>query len=416
MRVLVDHSGYALLNIGDIAQLQACVRQIETLWPDAVIHVFTDSPERLEQYCPGAIPVTPTVVGRPIAKLLPISGQHAAEQLWKMVMPLLTRSTTVRTGRHAVRVLEAVRRAELVVSSGGGFVNDEWWWHGAGVLSVLAMAQRLGKPTAMFGQAVGPITHPILNRLAGMTMPNLLIVGVRESVLSVPTLVNKGVDASRIHITGDDALQLAVEVSRPPTGRAIGVNVRVAPYSGVDQKTARELVDVTGELAGRLGTTTVPLPVSRFGSTGKYPSDLRSLQQSGMTEWDEVITGPDPDIRTPGELKGRVEKCRVVVTGSYHGAVFALAAGVPAVCLTNSPYFSAKFGGLAAMFPAGCELVSPGPRFRRELSEAVTRAWRIDEVQRDRIHDAALDQARRGERAYEIFKSLATARLARVNA
>src|ERR1700744_241307 len=74
----------------------------------------------------------------------------------------------------SARILGAVRQADLVVSSGGGFINDVFWVHAAGVLGVLAAAQRLGKPTAMFGQGIGPLTHPVLTRLVARTMPRLL--------------------------------------------------------------------------------------------------------------------------------------------------------------------------------------------------------------------------------------------------
>jgi len=31
-RILVDQSGYDLLNIGDVAMLQACVRRLTRIW------------------------------------------------------------------------------------------------------------------------------------------------------------------------------------------------------------------------------------------------------------------------------------------------------------------------------------------------------------------------------------------------
>ena len=51
-------------------------------------------------------------------------------------------------------------------------------------------------------------------------------------------------------------------------------------------------------------------------------------------------------------------RCRVVVTGAYHAAVFALAQGIPVVCLSNSPYYLAKFQGLEDLFGSGCTIVT----------------------------------------------------------
>ena len=52
-----------------------------------------------------------------------------------------------------------------------------------------------------------------------------------------------------------------------------------------------------------------------------------------------------------------IADCRVVVTGSYHAAVFALSMGVPAVGLAASRYYVDKFKGLADQFGPGCEVV-----------------------------------------------------------
>ena len=407
MRVLVDHSGYELLNIGDIAMLQACVSRLKKLWPDAAIAVYTESPERLAQYCPGVAAVGPTVLGRRGVSAAPLSLQLAAEQAWKMFLPLVARGRRRCSAAESdsARILGAVRQADLVVSSGGGFINDVFWVHAAGVLGVLAAAQRLGKPTAMFGQGIGPLTHPVLTRLVARTMPRLLVVGVREAIGSVPLLVARGVPRQRIDVTGDDALLLAARPQRPPPGDAIGLNIRVAAYSGVDEHAARRAVIVVSEAAKRRGVPALVLPVSRY--TGA--SDLESIRASGTGGEDGAAAYEFADLQSPQELVERAALCRVVVTGSYHAAVFALAAGVPAVCVTNSGYYDHKFEGLAALFPGGCHIVRHGEEFERDLSKAIDFAWDTGETDRDAVHAAALAQVAKGEKLYARFKTLAGA-------
>ena len=97
----------------------------------------------------------------------------------------------------------------------------------------------------------------------------------------------------------------------------------------------------------------------------------------------------------------------MIVTGSYHAAVFGLAAGVPAVCITGSRYYDLKFQGLAAQFPGGCHLVHPGPRFERELSDAIDWAWGSSEQRRDDIHSAAIAQVAKADQTYSRIKLLA---------
>jgi polysaccharide pyruvyl transferase WcaK-like protein len=405
VRILVDHSGYALLNVGDIAMLQVCVRRLEQLWPQASIGVIGESPDRLARYCPQANQVASSIVGRKGAWVLPRRGQLAAEQAWKTGAPLVARRAMTHTAAPDLpwpggkRLLDAIRQADIVVSSGGGFINDVWWWHGAGVLSVLSMAQRLGKPTAMFGQGIGPLTHPLLQRHVRSTMPRLSIVGLREGVMSPALLQTHGVAEAQLIVTGDDALELATPV-RPRTGNAVGINVRVAGYTGVDAKMAQQVVAVVREAARRWKAPIIALPVSRY----EADSDLRAMKgHLAIRGTDDLDNGVD-DIESPLQLASAARRCRMVVTGSYHAAVFALASGVPAVCVCMSLYYEAKFKGLSRLFPGACRVVSGEHCLGGELASVVDWAWQEGEGNRDSAHAAALAQVRRSRMTYEAFK------------
>jgi colanic acid/amylovoran biosynthesis protein len=399
MRILVDHSGYALQNIGDIAMLQACISRLRSLWPDATIDVITESVERLARYCPGTTPVSATVTSRGPVAALPPRARLGGEQLWKMAAPLVAGAGR-RTGAvGGSGVVPAIRRADVVVSSGGGFINDAFWWHGFGVLSVLAMAQRLGKPTAMFGQGIGPLTNPVLRHLLRAVLPRLAVLGLREGVGSLPEVRIGSVVPESVVITGDDALLLATPPTRPVTGSRVGMNIRAARYSGMTEAAGRNLIEVIERAAHCHGAGTVALPVE-YNSAA---SDLR-------------IVGSGRLDGTPEQLIRTTASCRVVATGSYHAAVFALAAGVPVVCITNSAYYDGKFRGLAALFPGGCQIVRGGPDFGRDLTHALAQAWRNTESDRDEIHRSALRQVATADAAYQRFAGMVEDALRRVRA
>ena len=74
-------------------------------------------------------------------------------------------------------------------------------------------------------------------------------------------------------------------------------------------------------------------------------------------------------------------RCRIVVTGAYHAAVFALAQGIPVVCLSNSPYYLAKFQGLEDLFGLGCATVRLSePDLPARLAAAIERTWNSAEA------------------------------------
>ena len=58
IQIFVDNSGYHLLNMGDVAMLQAALTRLRRLWPQADVHIITIAPERLARYCPQAQPLS----------------------------------------------------------------------------------------------------------------------------------------------------------------------------------------------------------------------------------------------------------------------------------------------------------------------------------------------------------------------
>ena len=106
--------------------------------------------------------------------------------------------------------------------------------------------------------------------------------------------------------------------------------------------------------------------------------------------------------QTPEELIARVAMCRVVVTGSYHAAVFALSQGIPAVCLFNCEYYEIKFRGLEAQFGTGCEVLDKSTHdLPSRLVESITRAWAGAEEWRPSLLEAARQQIEAGHAAYD---------------
>jgi hypothetical protein len=201
-------------------------------------------------------------------------------------------------------------------------------------------------------------------------------------------------------VTGDDVLEL-VGQSSAPDGHALGVNMRVSGYAGVDRAAAAAIGDLLLESAGAFRAPLVALPVSRYAADGDLDA-IRALLRAGHGRGDTVLR----DLTTPAGLATAAASCRAIVTGSYHGAVFGLAQGVPAVCLTKSPYYDAKFAGLRALFPGICSVVSLGqPDSTARLRAAVHEAWHLPAAARAAARNAATRQHQAGRDAYEQFRA-----------
>jgi polysaccharide pyruvyl transferase WcaK-like protein len=413
MRILVDQSGYDLLNLGDVAMLQSCVARLRAQWPAAEVMVIARDPRRLEFYCPGTLAIR-TVADSPLIRHFPRWSRLVYEQAWRLAAPYFSGRVgrgsrgSRRPGGRSQTMIQAVHSADLVVAGGGAYITDTWWWHAAGVLSLLSLAQRLGKSTAMFGQGIGPIRLRALRAQARAVLPGLTILGLREDQLGRSLALAFGVSPADIAVTGDDALESIGDSLAD--GSALGLSVRVSGYAGVDMGTAVAVGDLMLEMAAAFNTPIVALPVSRDAADAAVLSRLLRRK--------DRPAGPGiEDFSSPQELGAAAACCRVIVTGSYHAAVFGLAQGVPAVCLTKSSYYDAKFRGLQALFPGACFVVSlDAPDFPAHLRATVGQAWRLPASARSTARDTAGRLRDAGREAYAQFRITAEKNPARVSA
>lgn len=179
--------------------------------------------------------------------------------------------------------------------------------------------------------------------------------------------------------------------------------MRVSSYAGIGPVAAAAIGDLVRQAAGAFGTPIVALPVSRYPVDGDLAA-LRALLHPGRVRADVLLE----DLATSEALIAAAARCRVIVTGSYHAAVFGLAQGVPAVCLSRSRYYDAKFAGLRALFPGACSVVSlDEPDFAGRLRAALDQAWQLPATARAAAADAAAGQRRAGRDAYARFRAAA---------
>jgi colanic acid/amylovoran biosynthesis protein len=275
-------------------------------------------------------------------------------------------------------------------------------------LETLATAQRLGKTTALMGLGFGSTKNEELLATARKVIPNADLVAIREHRATHGFLRSLGVPDERMIVTGDDAIEIAYNARPEVLGSALGVNLRWTSYAGT---TAAHIDAVRSALAAashELKTELVPIPISFCRANGDR-SDLEAAQcllgdsRLELTRWRQPVT--------LHQVIEQVARCRVVVVGSYHAAVFAIAQGIPAVALANSQYYFDKFLGLADQFGAGCEVVSlEDTHLKERLLAGLNQAWESADELRPLLLQAANRQIQLGHGAYERLCSMVTRR------
>ena len=369
MRILIENSGYHLQNMGDVAMLQVAAQRIRAAYPNAELLTLTHSAERLERYVGGTaleprrrqlwlesralpIPIRKSWLPKTLGEQMTV-----AEQCFQVGYPRMAAASIRMLGgrdpksnNQTSEFVDDVDSCDLVVVTGGGFLTDSFLSVANNVLTTLQLAQNLGKPTLVFGQGIGPLTcHQTCKRVSKV-LSKVSHIGIREQRTGLEVLNRCGVPASQIVSTGDDAVQLAYDRRTEEPGAALGVNLRLASYSGVGEPQKELVKQELIQFLKRRSMPSVIAPISYFGPEQDAQRVHEVLQ--GTAGFNDSI--PSESATSIIDVIGQ---CRFVVTGSYHAGVFALSQGIPIVALVASEYYQNKFLGLQDQFGGGCQII-----------------------------------------------------------
>jgi polysaccharide pyruvyl transferase WcaK-like protein len=417
IRILVEPSDYVLRNVGDMAMMHVATERLAQLWPDAAIEVLTDVPEPLSILCPTATPLRahgrnlwlqPDFLPGKLQRRLPEPWPEAIRAKAPRALNLFWRLKLRQHPEKAdaiARFVRSVDEADLVLVSGMGGITDYFPNYARRLLEAMNLALAGKKrPVVMVGQGMGPLNDAELRARAAAILPRVDLIALREKRASAPLLKALGVPAERVATTGDDAIEMAHEGRLDELGNGIGINLRLADYSGVSSGALRHLRQVFAAMSERLGAPLVALPVSRVPGE----EDMNTIRQLMPDDSAELERGFA--VHTPQDLIQQVQRCRVVITGSYHAGVFALANGIPTVGLAQSAYYVDKFLGLADMFGTGCEPVNlDRPDFSERLESIIQRFWAEAPSTRPAILASAQKQIEAGHKVYQRIYDLVMA-------
>jgi polysaccharide pyruvyl transferase WcaK-like protein len=359
MRIILDNGAYTLRNMGDVAMLQVTVKRLRAMVREPELMILTTSPDLLQRYCPGTVALA--VKPRDCAYESDCPARSNWGETWAR-LKLRWRSLPFEA-REFQKTLEG---AEAVFLCGGGFLNDINPYQTRPVLRMLTDAARRGKRTALFSQGLGPLESPELIALLRRTCETGVRSALRESLHGPEIMKRARAKPGQYAITGDDAVELAWEREPARNGNKLGFSVRQVGYSAIESRHLQTTARALQALMKRLGTEIVPLPVS-FNTHERDHEIIAQVTGSAVPQ--EVTDTPEALIHATAE-------CRVLVTGTYHAAVFGLALGIPCVCFYVSIYYRNKMEGLARQFLAGCEVVDlNAPDACEELVKCAERLW-----------------------------------------
>jgi polysaccharide pyruvyl transferase WcaK-like protein len=415
MRILIDSSNYFLdnNNHGDRAIYQVMVKRLFDLWPGVEIRFITLDPALIAQTCPDIESFVLTerhlwqLFTPPQKKSPKGDNRYRRHRRLRRLFPGLVAAAQKRKVRSRQltivdldRFLGAFRWADLVMATGGGYFSDAFSEHACGILDTLEGGLTFGKPAVLMSGGFEPVENALLQAKARSVLPQLNLIACREKQSGPNILRSFGVPLDHITITGDDAVELAYGSRRETLGNGIGINLRQAEYSGIDERPIETVRLVLHNAARKYEAPLVPVPISMFA-----PSDVESIKKL-LAGYDDTSDGGGA-LDMPLKVLQQVSQCRLVITGSYHAAVFALSQGIPVVALVRSLHYVTKLRGLQAQFGRGCLIIATDdPDLKTILEQAIDEAWRTAEIGRQFLLEAARSQIETGRAAYRLVHKL----------
>lgn len=427
MRILFDQSVHDHRNRGNNALLEVTRDRFKRFWPHARFDVISISPYFCEAYLEDVHPVDPMNFGERGGRFA-VFFRFIPKMIWRLVFEfremfkrkggrdsafantggedgnqhenIHSEAEAVQSEGRAAELYPDIGQYDIYVPTGGGYLCDSDKRFLNALFDRLEAAQSNGVFTAMVGQGIGPLEDPELRKRAGEVLPRLDFLLTREEKLTRPLLESLGVPSKKVLMTGDDAIEPAYLARRDKLGTGIGLSLRVAAYTDFQRRHINAIRPAIFDAAENYKAKLISAPIDANDADKEYVAELMQGHSRTSASWRKFESTPS--------IINRISRCRIMITGTFHGAVFAISQGIPVIGLANSVEYQNKISGLAAEFGTeGCQvLMLKDENLDENLRRAIEFAWSSAERLRPQLLEAAKRQIEMGYDAYKKIFSL----------
>lgn len=351
-------SGFGYGNVGDEAQLGACIRRWKRAAPEVQITLLSPNP-----------PYTRALHGQRVEWATRIAwfrsnttGPYWDERRFPAVFRRLhwRMEVSARLFRGEVplmtclpreaRVLQLLQEHDILHISGGGFLTGKTRSRLWDNCLLMRMCKLLGKPYFLTGHTIGIFRDRADRRIARLGLRDAKLIGLRDRGISERALAEIGIVGSHIESTCDDALfcdrinpdevRARLADAGVPSGRSwVAVN---AHYWGQDteerDRIASRCAVICDEIQRRHGYHVVFIAMT--------PSDVEPENDVAAK-----MSGPSACLSYSSDyrvVRGVIADAALVFTMKHHPIVFAQGEGVPVVSVAFDDYYLHKNKGALA--------------------------------------------------------------------
>jgi colanic acid/amylovoran biosynthesis protein len=302
---------------------------------------------------------------------------------------------SAQTGHPPAELYSQIANYDLYILTGGGYMCDFDKRFLFPMFDRIEAAIAHGVPVVMVGQGIGPMEDYALLERAGQALPLIDYLMIREERVARPLLNSLNVLPHKVIMTGDDAIELAYQARTNKPGTGIGLSLRVAAYTQVNEKHLAAIRPVVLQAAKKYGAELIAAPIDVNEADINYIQEIMRGHNRGSSGWQK--------FESTSEIIRRISRCRVMIGGTFHGAVFALGQGIPVIALAKSVEYYNKLAGLTAEFgQEGCQVIDLKEKnLQEKLAEAIDFAWLSAEELRPQLLQQAKRQIELGHAAYQ---------------
>jgi colanic acid/amylovoran biosynthesis protein len=412
---IVVINAYVRENAGDAALLSVCLRHVREAFPgaevavagmeDVAVHSSFEGVANLGSIRRHVADGEVSLLRRLLRKLLVAVVVTAALPLPHGAARVLLRLLPAEARREA----DAVSRADLVVSMGGGYLNARPGLDGYQnvffVLLPALLAQKAGVPVVFAPQSFGPFPGRAQRWLVGRVLNRAALVLAREDV-SVGLLRQCGVSAGQVrravdagfafapHASSDWRARLGVGADQP----LVGVTARRWLAPDGQERYERALAETIDAVQAQPdGARVVLIPQV---STDYLGDDDRIVERriAGHCATSPLRVDDRVDYR---DLKGLYDECSLLIGTRFHSVIFSLTSGVPCVAIE----YEHKTRGIMADLGLGEWVVPIAEATRASLWALVAPLREDPEKYRAVLKQRIPDYVREAERFPELLRT-----------
>lgn len=245
-------------------------------------------------------------------------------------------------------ILQEYEKSDLVLSVGGGYINDTTGLVGFLPLYSIMLAIIIQKPIMLYAQSIGPIGNIKFRFLTRYILNKVNLITLREEI-SRKVLQNLKINIPTIYVTSDAAFMFHKNVQslraefilnkegiNKKENRLIGVTLMRWHYPGDRNAESKHenykltMAEALDNIIEKLDVTVIFISMN----TNKQREEEINLakeiiQIMKYKQNSKVITGE----YTPEEIKDIISQLDLVVGTRFHSIIFALTTGVPVVSI-----------------------------------------------------------------------------------